>query len=633
MGEGFRRAGITFDLAIDKDEHAVASYERNHGHRPLQMDVNDFARMVRAGWRPAEQVDFFLADPPCTPHSRAGKRLGLEDERDCMVVTAELIALLRPRAYLIGNVPGLQDSTSWHIVQDVIGGLSAHGYCVVDYAALDAADYGSIHLCQRHVAYVGKLSDPTTGLGSVAITRHGAAGSRTEPAAAAGPGWARTTPAVAAGGATPAGSGNHGGRARKGSATETGRAGAPSTERPGTSSSASEVGSDTSASTGSSPPSTSDVLSLQERSSTTATRLETTTDRKTSSHSRPTASTCDTTSKAVSEMDAEVAGCPDCRWYATPQHRIRPFWFGHLDGPCLIWPARTHGSPEEAARPTLPGFKGLRPWVTCRQALGHLPLEELGRPVRMRIRDKGEDGTRHGGDKSRCSEPDRPAKTVVAKADRKGGQILIPTASQATPGKKRWLPNGGDESLCSAPDKPAATVGAHEGIKGGQVLIAQTDGHPAARPDAPSPTIRSGDAGHSPPQTVLLRVGAGPGDRPATTILGDERLSVPGHHDAKVGNSSHKGPNAVVLSARAAAILQGFPDGECTGMTGRCVEAGCRPGEVCPVCGDVRRWHFTGATKKAVWSQLGQAMPPGLAEPVARSVADQMRAARGEKAA
>ena len=64
-------------------------------------------------------------------------------------------------------------------------------------------------------------------------------------------------------------------------------------------------------------------------------------------------------------------------------------------------------------------------------------------------------------------------------------------------------------------------------------------------------------------------------------------------------------PNAVVLSELAATLLQGFPES----------------------------WVFSGKTKRARWSQLGQAIPPPLAEAVARSVAEQMRRAVEERAA
>lgn len=460
MGEGFRRAGITFDFAFDKDHDAVTSYTQNLGHRPVQMDVNDLLRMVAAGWRPGGgPIDLLVADPPCTPWSRAGKRKGLDDERDCLAVTADLIRLLRPRAYLIGNVPGLQDSTSWHVVQDVIGGLAKQGYCVADYVSLDAADY------------------------------------------------------------------------------------------------------------------------------------------------------------------------------SVPQHRVRPFWFGHLDGPCIRWPAPTHGAPTEQLAI---GVHGLEPWITCRQALGHLPIAELGRPVRMVIRPKGQDGRKNGGDGFRCSSPDRPGATVVTKDSRKGGQILIPGEVSA-PKVRRSGPNGRDTTLCSSPDAPAKVVVAHEGIKGGGILMPnevvlfrKPKGRGAnATGDKPAPAITTNDMsegvtlmvespftpnrkhpvnrGASPSYAVTTKGdGRGaqgacalewPWDRPSTTIQGDERLGAVGHHDPKVPNSQH-GPNAIILSERAAAILQGFPEG----------------------------WLFAGETKKARWSQLGQAMPPPLAEAVARAVAEQMRA-------
>lgn len=114
MAEGFRRAGVRFDLAIDFAVHHCDSYERNLGHRPVQMDARDLLRMVHLGWR--VEVDLLVADPPCTPWSRAGKRLGTADQRDMLEATCELIAALRPRRYLIGNIPGLDDSSNLPIV-------------------------------------------------------------------------------------------------------------------------------------------------------------------------------------------------------------------------------------------------------------------------------------------------------------------------------------------------------------------------------------------------------------------------------------------------------------------------------------------------------------------------------------
>ncbi len=140
MAEGFRRAGITFDIAIDMSPDHCASYEMNLKHRPLCMDTRDFLAMLKQGAR--FDVRLLVADPPCTPWSHAGKRKGEADPRDMLAVTCEIIALLRPDAYLIGNVPGLDDGANLHVVQRVIGGLSKHGYCTADFARLNASSFG-----------------------------------------------------------------------------------------------------------------------------------------------------------------------------------------------------------------------------------------------------------------------------------------------------------------------------------------------------------------------------------------------------------------------------------------------------------------------------------------------------------
>lgn len=143
MSEGFRRAGINFDIAIDYDRDACDSHERNLGLRPIQIDIRDLLRMARIGAF-APDVDLFVADPPCTPWSMAGDRKGLDDERDLLRETVELILLLRPEAAIIGNVPGLDKGDNWDnaVVPIIIEPLGRAGYHV-DYQSFNAADFGT----------------------------------------------------------------------------------------------------------------------------------------------------------------------------------------------------------------------------------------------------------------------------------------------------------------------------------------------------------------------------------------------------------------------------------------------------------------------------------------------------------
>ena len=362
-----------------------------------------------------------VADPPCTPWSPAGKRRGLADPRDMLEPTIELARLLWPRAFLIASVPGLDDSANWPTVQRALAPLVAEGYCVADYAALDAASYG------------------------------------------------------------------------------------------------------------------------------------------------------------------------------VPQRRRRPFWFVHREGPCISWPAPTHGDPDDpTVHVPLPGL-GLLPWVTCAEALGHLPLDELGRPVRMRRGRLLDNGSEH----AYWSHADEPAKVIGCHPTSRAGSTLALFPGEDLPGTPtRRTPRTAEALLAKDPPAPAAAIRAgrtggagQRDTSGGTERGRPWDRHRASRPDRNAFVVGSRDRGHS--GTALQW----PWERLSTTPARDQRVAPTGHQTMGSG-SLLSGANAVILSERAAAILQGFPAG----------------------------WVFVGRTKEARWSQIGQALPPPLAEAVGRAVAAQLAA-------
>jgi len=114
-------------------------------------------------------------------------------------------------------------------------------------------------------------------------------------------------------------------------------------------------------------------------------------------------------------------------------------------------------------------------------------------------------------------------------------------------------------------------------------------------PDRPSATLDA-SCGRAGQGAAIIKTW--PWDRPSTTVDSTDVLA-PFGRDGRAGEHQRHHPNAVVLSEVAAAILQGFPED----------------------------WFFSGATKKARWSQIGQAMPPPLAEAVARAIAIQLASA------
>jgi site-specific DNA-cytosine methylase len=191
----------------------------------------------------------------------------------------------------------------------------------------------------------------------------------------------------------------------------------------------------------------------------------------------------------------------DAADYGTPQHRSRPFWFGHLPlDPHIRWPSATHG-PREERQLGITEAGQLVPFVSCREALAGLSQKELGKPVRLRKRSCN--GKQHG----------------------------------------------------SVAEKPARVVGTSN-LSDGNVLLLN-DKHPISTADQPSRTITAKGDGRGAQGGCVLEW---PWDRPATTVHADPRLFPPGHKRER-GARAAINDRAIRLSELAAAILQGFPYG------------------------------------------------------------------------
>lgn len=83
-------------------ENKAAGHELVKNWDIHQGDVRDF------DWSTlSEDVDLVSGGPPCQPFSAGGRGKSVDDERDMFPATAEVLAALRPRAFLIENVRGL----------------------------------------------------------------------------------------------------------------------------------------------------------------------------------------------------------------------------------------------------------------------------------------------------------------------------------------------------------------------------------------------------------------------------------------------------------------------------------------------------------------------------------------------
>ena len=122
---GFRAVGFA-TKGIDKSRDAVGTYRANLG----PADVADLAGFV--DFPPA---DVIIAGPPCQPWSRAGKKLGADDNRDGLATVADAVASVRPRVLVLENVPELAKPSSRTHLDKFIASLELLGYSVDEYVA------------------------------------------------------------------------------------------------------------------------------------------------------------------------------------------------------------------------------------------------------------------------------------------------------------------------------------------------------------------------------------------------------------------------------------------------------------------------------------------------------------------
>lgn len=284
----------------------------------------------------------------------------------------------------------------------------------------------------------------------------------------------------------------------------------------------------------------------------------------------------------------------DAADYGVPQHRDRLFVVGFKDPAARArfrWPPPSHAPP---------GSLFGAPYRTVREALS-LPSGRAfrsGRPEGaagwqgQRLLDVDAPGYAIGT-RNNADLLDRPAPCVTAteqKSAMRGTQPMnrrrraSERLSEALGSLDRPSPAVRPNAYHDSPDPDRASRRPMAELTSALGML-----------DAPAPCITAGGtesgggAEPLPNRRQRERLGAeleaaGLADRPATTVQGDPRLAVAGHHDRQQNG-------AVRLSVAQCAALQGFP----------------------------ADWTFTG-NKSSQHRQVGNAVPPALAEAMGRAM-------------
>jgi DNA (cytosine-5)-methyltransferase 1 len=135
LSKGFEQAGFELTLAVEHWAPAREVYEANFGHAVKDLDlgrVTDATRLIRP-----ERPDLIIGGPPCQEFSAAGIRV--ESDRAALTLKfSKIISAVRPRWFMLENVPGARHSIAWQAGRAV---LEKAGYGITE-CVLNAAYFG-----------------------------------------------------------------------------------------------------------------------------------------------------------------------------------------------------------------------------------------------------------------------------------------------------------------------------------------------------------------------------------------------------------------------------------------------------------------------------------------------------------
>lgn len=149
---GLHSAGFYPLALVDNDQSCVTTLQENF--KGINIDLEDLKTWNA---KPFEGVDLLAAGLPCPPFSKAGKQLGLDDERNLFPATLDIINEVKPTGVMIENVPGLLDARFDEFRSNFQDKLQKMGY-TTGWKLLNACDYGVPQLRPRVVLVALKKS-------------------------------------------------------------------------------------------------------------------------------------------------------------------------------------------------------------------------------------------------------------------------------------------------------------------------------------------------------------------------------------------------------------------------------------------------------------------------------------------
>ena len=154
LSYGFVMAGYNVPLGIDVNKAALQTFKYNHTHsETLAADISMIRNKDIENVIGKKKINIIVGGPPCQGFSLSGPRQ-FDDSRNKLFLSfLRLTKEIRPKVFLIENVPGMVGLYGGQIRDEIIKRFAALGYNV-NYQIMMVADYG-VPQIRRRVIFVG----------------------------------------------------------------------------------------------------------------------------------------------------------------------------------------------------------------------------------------------------------------------------------------------------------------------------------------------------------------------------------------------------------------------------------------------------------------------------------------------
>ena len=157
---GYKKAGYEVLLAVEMDNHAVATYKANFPKTKIfHGDIHNLTveNVLELTGLQVGELDLFDGSPPCQGFSMAGKREYCDPKNQLYHEYIRLLKGLQPKTFVMENVKGMVTGDMKLIFKDILTQLKSCGYDVK--AKLMNAMYYNCATSRQRMIIIGVRKD------------------------------------------------------------------------------------------------------------------------------------------------------------------------------------------------------------------------------------------------------------------------------------------------------------------------------------------------------------------------------------------------------------------------------------------------------------------------------------------